>query len=156
MTEVERSLLHDLYRLDNRDLQDATICKKVRYEECGNNFAPNSRLLKRCVDEVTWLCDNGYSLGPGKNYATQAVIDYRNHLRREIIKELKKNGGKANKKLSDMIHLGGFFKDKNMSCADEGPKGVEGFGMKKDNVNRIIVILIVIFGSLFLFKMSYY
>jgi len=51
---------HERYRLDTRNMIDRDICKKIRYQECGDNYAPNTAQFDRCVDEVTWLCHRGY------------------------------------------------------------------------------------------------
>lgn len=104
--DFSRQLIkHPVYRYDNRDLQDREICKKVRYKECGDNYPPGSMTFKRCLDEVTWLCNNAYPV----NKVNKVTNNYRNKLKESILEYLKKNNMKVNKKVLDTILSAGFF-----------------------------------------------
>ncbi len=104
-TFAEQFIKHERYRYSTRDQQNRRICKKVRFEECGNNYAPNTELFRRCVSEVNWLCNNGYPF----NKRTEIVVDYREKLKNAILKYLKDNNMKVNKSILDTILSAGFF-----------------------------------------------
>jgi len=160
---------HPVYRDDTRDLQNRKICKKNRYEECGNNFPPNSILFKRCVDEVTWLCDHGYP----RNKIRETTENYREKLKKNILAYLKKNDMRVDKKILDIILSAGFFErvrnrmgnkhsafrqtqhavDSVMNEYDYYARLIEGFnGKKSENTNKLIIfIIITIIIFLFIF-----
>ena len=57
------------------------------------------------MDEVKWLCTNGYP----RNIRTETVIKYREKLKNDILKYLKNNNMRVNKRILDIILSNGFF-----------------------------------------------
>ena len=102
---VKHFIKHELYRLKNVDEQDMNICKKVRADECINNYARNTPSFRRCIDEVNYLCNHGYP----ENKKANIVLEYRETLKNQILQYLKKNNMKVNKKVLDVILSNGFF-----------------------------------------------
>lgn len=98
---------HWVYRSGSGPIRDSSTCKKVRYEECGNNYAPNTPQFNRCVDEVNLLCNKGYAKGGNKmvNKTNKAVKD----LRTKIYTYLDKNDMRVDKKIFDEIITAGLF-----------------------------------------------
>ncbi len=151
------------YRYDNRNMIDRGICKKVRGEECGNNYPPNTEQYRRCVGEVEWLCNNGYPV----NKKTQAVATVRNMVNRTVTNTLKNNSTKVNKQQLDNMLDAGYFQHYgnrmgNMSQTFgsnehnvlHGPNvsteydtlGIEGFSIGNSNkklVTGIAIILVI-------------
>lgn len=176
MSDFEKSMLHEEFRLDNRNLQNRNICKKNRHKHCKRNFAYNSNLYGRCIDENNWLCDKGYPKDGGLNYAENITLNAREKIRKDIIKKLKENNGKATKQLIDKIYLGGFFADRNNNCVYEGINKneiingkynkIESFGKyksesesepkqdskkNKNKRNNIICTILILYLLLFIF-----
>jgi hypothetical protein len=104
---LQFKILHDVYKLDGKDLQTREICKKVRWGECGDNYPPKSALFKRCVDEVEWLCNHGYS-PTNRVHKMDKLVE---KTREEIYKYLVKHNMLVNKKKFDEIITAGLFDD---------------------------------------------
>lgn len=51
---------HWAYRDPTDDRINRDICKKIRGEECGNNYPSGSAEFRRCVEEVNHVCNTGY------------------------------------------------------------------------------------------------
>jgi hypothetical protein len=102
------NVLHEVYRVDTHDNQDRNICKKVRGEECGNNYPSNSDTYRRCVDEVNWLCNRGY---PKPNRDVKKLEELAKKIRLKIYNYLNQNNLKVNKKKFDEIMDAGLFTD---------------------------------------------
>jgi len=99
---------HWYYRDPTTNKIDNNTCKKIRWQECGNNYPPNSMTFKRCVDEVEWLCNKGYD----KNNKNK-IIDEKNkmiaNIHKKIYDYLDKNNLKVNKQIFDSIINAGLF-----------------------------------------------
>ena len=102
---MEHAVLHWWYRDSKQDVQTRDICMKVRGEECGDNYPPNTPTYRRCMREVEWLCRHGYP----RNKRTEAVIARREKLKNKILEYLKRNKMKVNKRVLDVILSAGFF-----------------------------------------------
>lgn len=99
------NILHEVYKNDSRDLQNESTCKKNRYQECADNFPPNTYDFQRCADEVTVLCEKGYSKNSPVKKKNKIIGD----IRRKLWSELEKNNMKVDKKLYDDLITAGFF-----------------------------------------------
>lgn len=104
---VKHNILHEVYRLSGKDKQNRNICKKVRGEECGNNYAPNSDTYDLCMNEVNWLCNNGYP----KNKLVEKASDIAKQIREKIYRDLVKSNMKVNKRKFDELISAGLFQD---------------------------------------------
>lgn len=100
-------ILHERYRLSTKDEQTKDICKKVRFEECGNNYPPNTPTFHRCVDEVNWLCENAYP----RNKVKDIKNEYIAKVQTDLYNYLLKNDLKVNKQKFDEIISAGLFDD---------------------------------------------
>ena len=101
----QQLIKHPVYRYDNRDLQDKRLCKQNRFRDCGDNYPPGSILFKRCIDEANFLCNKGYP----RNTVRETTENYREQLKKYILKYLKDNDMKVNKQMLDLILSAGFF-----------------------------------------------
>lgn len=104
---VDNRILHEIYRLKGDEITDKDTCKKVRWEECGNNYPKSSPNFQICVDEVNWLCNNAYPVNPKVNKLNNMV----NKVRKDIYDYLVKNDMKVDKKKFDEIITAGLFAD---------------------------------------------
>lgn len=107
---MEWVVQHPVYRDSVLDVQTNKTCKYNRLQECGNNYAPNSDVFRRCVSEVNWVCDNGY----GKNNVNKVVQQKNTEIskaRENIYKYLEKSGLRVDKKKFDEIITDGLFDD---------------------------------------------
>ena len=158
---MEFLILHPVYRYSNNDIIDENICKKLRYQECSDNYYKYSPTWERCVKEVKWLCENGYK----KNN----IVDRKNKFVAKVIKNIYKyldeNNLKVDKKMFDHIITSGLFDDvgnrmgnksiniDNVSDAldkvmwEKGHylKMIEGFG--EDNTNDLESVKLSMRGS---------
>ena len=100
-------ILHERYRLSTKDEQTKEICKKVRFEECGNNYPPNTPTFHRCVDEVDWLCENAYPINKVKSIKDKYIAK----VQKDLYDDLLKNDMKVDKKKFDAIITAGLFDD---------------------------------------------
>lgn len=168
MNEFEKSMLHEEYRLDNRDIQNKNICKKVRHDRCWKDFAYNTPQYIRCIDENNWICENGYPINNDRykinnkvNKIDKVLLGERNDIKNDVIRRLEENNGKADRKLVDDIYLGGLFPNKNQFCTNEGVnlsdmnkckiKINEGFSTVDGNKQQFLIIILFII-ALLLFK----
>jgi hypothetical protein len=103
---VGNNILHEVYRLSPIDRQDKNICKKVRFEACGNNFPKGSAVFKRCVQETEWLCNHGYP-----NVTVNKMNDFVNKVRKNLWRYLRDNDLRVNKRKFDEIISAGLFDD---------------------------------------------
>jgi len=103
---VKLNVKHEVFRLSNEDKQDKTICKKVRIQDCADNFPKGSAAFKRCVMETSWLCEHGYP-----NTTVNKADKYINTIRRNLYNYLKDNNMKVNKRKFDEIIDAGLFSD---------------------------------------------
>jgi len=104
---TDKMIKHWVYRDSNKNIQDRNICKKVRGEECGNNYAPNSPQFRHCVREVNWVCNNGYP--KNNNTRVNNVNQIVKEVKTKIYKYLDKNDMKVNKRIFDDIITAGLF-----------------------------------------------
>lgn len=111
---VRNGILHDIYRFSHKDIQDRKLCKWNRGQECGNNYPPNSATYDLCMDEVNWLCDNGYPV----NARVNAMNNLVKTTRRDIYNYLDKHDMKVNKKKFDEIIDAGLFDDLDRSLGN--------------------------------------
>jgi len=156
-----KPFLHEVYRLDPTDKQNRNICKKVRGGECGDNYPSGSATYKRCMDEVQWLCDNGYP----ENKRVDAMNKLVSKTRTDAYNYLKNNNMKVDKLKFDAIADAGLFQDMGNRAGNKvsdykEPKKVfdnmndnilldriEGFdgGLNQNVVRWILVVLCIIF-----------
>ena len=125
--EMDEKIKHPVYRVDTTNKIDRNICKKIRWEECGNNYAPNSAEHIRCVDQVNYLCNHGYP----KNKLVNKVTAVRKKLKAHVLDYLKKNNFRANRKMFDLIFSAGFFEH---AFTRAGNKYTE-YGSKEHAIN---------------------
>jgi hypothetical protein len=104
---LRHNILREEYRLSGEDKQDRNICKKVRGEECGNNYPPNTPSYDRCMREVNWLCNIGYPV----NKIVQKHSEIAKKIRTKLYHDLVKSNMKVNKKKFDEIIDAGLFQD---------------------------------------------
>lgn len=104
---LRHNILHEVYRLSTKDEQTREICKKVRWEECGNNYPPNTPTFQRCVNEVDVLCTLGYPI----NQLKVKKDAYIKKVQNELYDYLLKNDMKVDKKKFDEIISAGLFDD---------------------------------------------
>ena len=102
---VRYNILSDQYRLSPIDKQDRNICKRVRGEECNNNFPSGSALNAVCLSEVEWLCNTGYPV----NRPALEMAENIQKVRSDLMEKLKKSGYKVNKRFFDEIISAGLF-----------------------------------------------
>jgi len=104
---IKNNILHEVYKLSPIDKQDRKTCMQVRGGECGDNYPPNTATYKRCVDETTWLCKNGYPI----NKRVEAMNQLVKNVRLNLYKYLDENNLKVNKRKFDEIIDAGLFDD---------------------------------------------
>lgn len=126
----DQEIKHWVYRVNTNNQLDRESCKKTRFEECGNNYPPNSELFNRCVKEVEWLCNNGYPV----NRLTKQLDDYMVKLRKDIHKRLMDNDLKVDKKLFDEIITAGLFDEVGNRMGNASTNMME----LDDNVDRVM------------------
>jgi len=102
---VRYNILSDQYRLSPIDKQDRNICKRVRGEECNNNFPSGSALNAVCLSNVEWLCNTGYPV----NKPALEMAENIQKVRSDLMEKLKKSGYKVNKRFFDEIISAGLF-----------------------------------------------
>jgi hypothetical protein len=156
---IKTNILHDAYKLKKIDSQNRNICKKVRFNECRDNYPHNSDSFKRCIDEVEWLCNNGYP-----NKTVNAMNELVKNTRLNLYKYLNDNNLKVNKqKFDEMIDAGLFddlgnrmgnkvISDKNVSMIPftaQNEKNyylnlIEGYGTTNISIWYIIVLILLI------------
>ena len=100
---------HEVYRYSNKDQIDRPICKKLRFQECADNYPPNTPTFKRCIREANWVCENGYPC----NIRTESIALFRQKLKNDILKYLKRNDMRVDKRTFDLITSSGFFERPN-------------------------------------------
>lgn len=104
---LKNNILHEVYRLNLYGKEDKNICKKLRFQECGDNYPPNTPTFERCVREVEWLCNHGYPINKSVNTMNQIA----KNIWLKIYKYLDKHNLKVNKKKFDEIMDAGLFVD---------------------------------------------
>lgn len=104
---MDNLVLHEIYKLKGGSIKDKETCKKVRWTECGNNYPESSPTFQRCVDEVEWLCNNGYPVNEQVDKMNQLV----DKVRKDIYNYLVNNDMKVDKRKFDEIIDAGFFAD---------------------------------------------
>jgi hypothetical protein len=105
---VKNNILHWVYRDSTSDKgMNRKLCKQLRYGECGDNYPPNSATFQRCVDEVTWLCNEGYPHNKRVMETDKLIEKTRNN----IYQYLLKNDLKVDKRKFDEIMSAGLFDD---------------------------------------------
>lgn len=97
---------HWAYRDPTTPKLNRKTCKKIRFEECGNNYPPGTHDFDRCVKEVNWLCDRGYSGGLNRK---KAMDEFVKKTKVKLYKELDKNNLRVNKRLFDELITAGLF-----------------------------------------------
>ncbi len=173
---------HEVYRYLNKDQINMPICKKLRFGECGDNYPSGTPLYNRCVMEADWLCENGYrpveingKLYPKGNINTKLTATFREKLKQDILKYLKRNNMKVDKPMYDLIMSAGFFErpvgrmgnkalpfkravtstdDINVTNFDHYSKLIEGYdgeSKRKSIVYFILVIVILIMAGIIFF-----
>jgi len=100
---------HEVYRYSNKDQINLPICKKLRFQECADNYPPNTPTYKRCLREANWVCENGYPC----NVRTKLIATYREKLKNDILRYLKRNDMRVDKQMFDLIMSAGFFERPN-------------------------------------------
>ena len=98
---------HEVFRLNSNNSLTRKSCKKVRMQECIDNYPPNSALFRRCAKEVNWLCNKGYSKQNPVNLKDKIVRD----TREELYKILLQNDFLVDKRLFDQVITAGMFED---------------------------------------------
>lgn len=154
---------HEVYRYSNKDEIDRPICKKLRFQECADNYPPNTPTYERCLREANWVCENGYPC----NERTELIANYREQLKNDVLKYLKKNNMRVDKQMFDLIISAGFFERPNNRVGNKSSpytpllentienipidyfpyysKMVEGMNTeKKSNNNQIILFIIIV------------
>ena len=104
---LRHNILHEQYRLSGEDKQTKEICLKVRGEECGNNYPPNTPTYDRCVTEVNWLCNMGYPVNKIVKRHTEIV----KQIRTKLYQDLVKSNMRVNKRKFDELIDAGLFQD---------------------------------------------
>ncbi|ARF09563.1 hypothetical protein Indivirus_1_186 [Indivirus ILV1] len=102
---VRHNLLHDLYRLSHKDQQTREICKKVRGQECRDNFPSGSENYAVCISEVESLCNAGYP----ENKVVLSQEEMIQKIRTDLMEKLKKSNYKVDKKLFDELISAGLL-----------------------------------------------
>jgi len=151
---------HPVYRLNTNPKIDKNICIKIRSRECWNNYPKNSQLYQRCMDEVNWLCQNGYP--------NNKVVEIKNNqikqIRTDLFNYLIKNNMKVNRKMFDKIIDAGLFDhignrmgnkinfkdiqntvDEYMLYNNYYNNLLEGFDYNYNFIYLIVLILIILF-----------
>lgn len=107
---IDQKILHWVYRDPTTPHIDRNRCKQLRWEECGSNYPPDSQLFQRCLEEVNWLCNQGY---PPKGEKLSPITQIQNidKLRKKIWQDLDKYNLKVNKQKFDEIISAGLFDD---------------------------------------------
>lgn len=104
---IKFNVLHEIYKLSGKDVQNRGMCKVNRFKECLDNYPSQSHLFKICAEEVRWLCDNGYPL----NIRVKKMDELVNKVRGNLYDYLNKNDLLVNKKKFDEIIDAGLFTD---------------------------------------------
>lgn len=113
---VRFNILHDMYRLSHKDEQTREICKKVRGEECSNNFPPRSANFAVCISEVEQLCNAGYPVN-GLARSQEELIQ---QVRNDLMEKLRKANYKVDKRLFDEIITAGLFSNLGERLRNDG------------------------------------
>lgn len=173
--QIEKSILHPVYKNSGDDIQNRKLCLINRIKECTDNYPPNSQVYKLCNDNVVWLCNNGYP----NNIRTKIVS---NIVKKEIedsLKYLKDTNMKADKQHYDDFILSGFFERpaNRMGNKYTDPNGgkhaidfiaergddykyysqlIEGYDNNNSSnyCNTIMVIILVIIGIIIIYVIN--
>nr|QBK88522.1 MAG: hypothetical protein LCMiAC01_01990 [Mimivirus LCMiAC01] len=157
---MEELVLHPVYGDNTKDELTRETCMKVRGENCGDNFPPNTPQFRRCMAEITWLCTHGYP----RNKRTEVILTYREKLKNKILDYLKKNNLRVNKQVLDVILSAGFFErvrnrmgnkytgykstrhsvDDAMNEYNYYATLIEGYDQKETNYGIYIIIFIIL------------
>lgn len=132
--------LNPVFRKSENDVQTKDTCKKMRFQECSDNYAPASAEFGRCMAEVNWLCDNGYPnilLNRHNEYASKVWTDLNNNL--------CKNDGYVNKKQFDNIIDAGMFYDLGMRSGNKYIEKFDGWNAKP----LLFILLVIIVGIMY-------
>lgn len=166
---TQHNIKHWWFRDSNKDQQTQKTCKQVRYQECGDNYAPNGAQYRRCIDEVTWLCNRGYGNSgksdgnPEWNLKNKQIQE----IQRKVWEQLLNKDMHVDKKLFDEVMSAGLFADvgnrmrnkavnyKNVynavlqSIPSNRGLTMEGFG--ESSVNDRLPIIAAVVGILLVF-----
>lgn len=142
--DSELRSLNRVFRLNPNDKQTKQTCKLQRYQECTDNYAQATPEFKRCVDEVNWLCENGYP-----NKKLQLHTQYVNSVRGHIYDDLENNNGYVGKRQFDDIIDAGLFYDTGLRSGNiyadyKKYQNVENFEVDS-NWKMIVCFIIIIF-----------
>jgi hypothetical protein len=107
---TDQIIKHWVYRTDTTPHINRQRCKSLRFEECDNNYPPESALHHRCRREVEWLCDKGYE-AKGEQLTAATKIKDLGKIRKDILDYLLKYNLKVNKQKFDEIISVGLFDD---------------------------------------------
>lgn len=154
---------HDVYKVITKDEQTKEDCLKLRSCECKDNYPSNSDSYKRCIDEVTLLCNSTYP----KNPAADKVQQERDTIRKYLLDYLKKNRYRADKKHFDLLVMSGLLEhpdtrlgNKHSPYSPNSPvdhaiklsdtredkyrKMIEGFSEHKKSCTLLLVLALII------------
>ncbi len=118
--------LKKVFRLNPNDKQTEDTCKTMRYQECFDNYPRESPNFKQCIDEVNWLCHNGYP-----NVKLGLSNKYINKVWEDNYKYLNDNNGIVNKQKFDDIINSGMFYDTGVRS---GNKSITGYDRNFDGI----------------------
>jgi hypothetical protein len=106
---VDNNIKHWAYRDPTTANLNKNKCKKIRHDECMNNYPINTPAFDRCVSEVNWVCDRWYA----NNNVKQNMDKMIHNNREELYGKLKKNDMNVDKQLFDQIKFAGMYEDFN-------------------------------------------
>lgn len=141
----EHDIKHWVYKDNTKNLHNVNACKKIRLGECADNHVIGSHQYQMCADKVNWVCKRTYPI----NKLSNETIKYRESVKKFILDQLKKSGGKVNKSLLDTILFSGLFENPQKlgttyDAINYDKNVIEGFGKKINLINIIVVIIIII------------
>lgn len=103
---AQSNILHEVFKLSNKDAQTKETCKQNRFRECGDNYPKNTPLFNICITEANWVCNNGYP-----NKIVNRMDELVKKTRAKILTDLKKNNFMVNKQKLDTIIDVGLFNE---------------------------------------------
>lgn len=103
---IKHNILDEPYRLSNKDIQDRTLCKYNRYRECKDNYPEGTQQYNLCINETTWLCDNGYP-----NVVTNVANQLYKDIWTQLLNDLENSNYMVNKQSFDNLIDSGLFNE---------------------------------------------
>lgn len=103
---IKHNILDEPYRLSNKDIQDRTLCKYNRYKECKDNYPVGTQQFNLCINETTWLCDNGYP-----NVVTNAANQLYKDIWTRLLIDLNNSDYMVDKPTFDTLLDSGLFNE---------------------------------------------